>query len=65
MDRNQSSRPLVTNTFVVPIPKPILCKVDVHKDEDYEDNPDSSICAARSMNTMGASERDLKVIGEL
>ena len=64
MDRNQSSRPLLTNTLVAPIPELIIGEVGMHDDEDHEENPDPSICADLFKNTMGVSERDLKVIGE-
>ena len=64
MDRNRSSRPLVTNTLVAPIPKLVLGEFYMHNDEYYEENTNPSICEAISMNTMGVSERDIKLIGE-
>ena len=64
MDRNQSSRPLLTNTLVALIPELIIGEVGMYDDKDHEKNPDPSICVALFMNTMGASERYLKVIGE-
>ena len=64
MDRNRSSRPLLTKKLVAPIPELIIGEVGMHDDEDHEENPDPSICAALLMNTIGESERDLKVIGE-
>ena len=63
MDRNRSSRPLLTKKLVALIPELIIGEVGMHDDEDHEENPDTSIRAAHFMKTTKASQRDLKVIG--